>query len=320
MGRFKKIYILAPAGGVTGGPELLHQLGATLRQLGQDAYITYVPFGDQQKCPKPYIKYNVPIDQVDDTFGNAVLIPEVYTAVANKFKKATPIIWWLSVDNYSYQGGLSVFWIKRRLIELMHVLKGNRSPFLSALRKYEHLTQSYYAREFLKDHGITSTMLSDYLNEEHFLGRSVEKAKQIAFNPKKGQHITKALIKAHPDFQFVAIQGLDAAGVRELLERSMIYIDFGHHPGKDRMPREAAMAGCCVVTGRQGSAAFDEDVSIPAKYKLEEKSNTFQKEFRLLVINIFDNFDACSSDFSRYREMISNEKNVFQEQTQAFFC
>jgi len=32
-----------------------------------------------------------------------------------------------------------------------------------------------------------------------------------------------------------------------------VYIDFGHHPGQDRLPREAVQCGCVVITGKRGS-------------------------------------------------------------------
>ena len=45
------------------------------------------------------------------------------------------------------------------------------------------------------------------------------------------------------------------------------YIDFGPHPGMDRLPREAALAGCVVVTNREGAANFDEDTPLPSQFK-----------------------------------------------------
>ena len=48
------------------------------------------------------------------------------------------------------------------------------------------------------------------------------------------------------------------------------YIDFGPHPGMDRLPREAALAGCIVITNREGAAAHDEDVPLPPEYKFRK--------------------------------------------------
>lgn len=38
--------------------------------------------------------------------------------------------------------------------------------------------------------------------------------------------------------------------IREL-QRAKVYIDFGNHPGKDRIPREAAILGCCAIVGKR---------------------------------------------------------------------
>ena len=38
-------------------------------------------------------------------------------------------------------------------------------------------------------------------------------------------------------------------------------VDLGHHPGKDRLPREAALAGCVTVVGRAGAAVFADEVA-----------------------------------------------------------
>ena len=46
--------------------------------------------------------------------------------------------------------------------------------------------------------------------------------------------------------------------VVDLMSESKVYIDFGNHPGKDRIPREAVINGCCVITGVRGSARFKE--------------------------------------------------------------
>jgi len=48
----------------------------------------------------------------------------------------------------------------------------------------------------------------------------------------------------------------------------MMYIDFGTHPGKDRIPREAALRNCIVLTNRNGAADNNVDVPIPNEYKI----------------------------------------------------
>jgi hypothetical protein len=46
------------------------------------------------------------------------------------------------------------------------------------------------------------------------------------------------------------------------LTSSKIYLDLGIHPGTDRIPREAALLGCVIVTNKRGSAGNKIDVDI----------------------------------------------------------
>ena len=38
----------------------------------------------------------------------------------------------------------------------------------------------------------------------------------------------------------------------------------------DRLPREAALAGCVVITNREGAANFEEDLPLPYAYKFDQ--------------------------------------------------
>ena len=44
----------------------------------------------------------------------------------------------------------------------------------------------------------------------------------------------------------------------------------------NRIPREAAMCGCCVITNRNGSAANNVDVQIADKYKFDNEADEKQ--------------------------------------------
>lgn len=77
------------------------------------------------------------------------------------------IIWWLSVDNYKFKNQN----FETKLTNFFKLLS-------LKLKKYKvnfkdktilHLTQSYYAYDFLKEKKVENIkMLSDYLNDEFF--------------------------------------------------------------------------------------------------------------------------------------------------------
>jgi hypothetical protein len=96
-----------------------------------------------------------------------------------------------------------------------------------------------------------------------------------------------------------------------------VYIDFGHHPGKDRMPREAAAAGCCIITSRSGAAGNDLDTPINGRYKFELLASSIEPIGQLLG-DILRNYDDRILDFARYRDVIENQEAVFRVEAQAF--
>lgn len=318
MFRANKIQVCCTQG-VTGGPELLHQFVDQLRKIGRDANIVYVPFDKPYECPEPYKIYDAPQSKLIDEPDVLVVVPEVSTAILRRLRKAEGAVWWLSVDNYFGFARDSL--IKDAYRYVRRVVVDRRLP-ISHLRHFTHLAQSYYAAKFLERNNIKPQLLGDYLNEAYLRytgGMVSEKKDIIAYNPKKGENITRKLRAVNPDLKFIAIKDMSRNQVVELLRTSKLYIDFGHHPGKDRLPREAAMAGCCVITGRRGSAANPYDIPIPENYKLDERSRNFYEVFRMLALSILKDYDKHYLNFEAYRAQICAEKDLFARQVTYLF-
>lgn len=313
----KKVVVFCPGGAISGGPELLHQLVHELRKNGADASISYYPFENSYDTPNEYLAYDAPNKPFTDTEHQIVVIPEVATYTLRAVKKSEPVIWWLSVDNYSWKKGDSK--LRDAVSAALSLVKGHRVPFYK-LRKLKHLTQSHYAMDYLRRKGVASEMLTDYLNSDHLTPRQGgERENLIAFNPKKGRKVTSLLRERYPDLRFVPIQNMTRNEVADFLGTAKVFIDFGNHPGKDRLPREAAMAGCCVVTGLKGSAAFAEDVPIPRECKLDENRADFPEKWRLTIDRIFNDFDQWSRSYDDYRARIRQEPNDFHAQVVTIF-
>ena len=85
------------------------------------------------------------------------------------------------------------------------------------------------------------------------------------------------------------------------------------------MPREAAMHGCCLISGLLGSAGNDVDLPIPKHYKLNSDSDMFVEKFGLLVEDIFKNFPKHFQEFSTYRKWLQNEPKIFRQQIEDYF-
>lgn len=329
MSQHKIIYVVCPSNTVTGGSELLHQLVQELRQNMIESYIVYWPFTQSENREKAFLKYDAPVGSIMDKASNLVIVPEILTRCLRQIHRASTAVWWLSVDNYFLfpqnhekkspfvYAGNRLFDPLRRLRTLWRI----RQP-LRAMRHVAHYAQSHYALDFLNKNGLKGELLTDYLSSEHFAASTsaITRKNQIVFNPKKGIEVTKHLIASHPELKFVPLQGMSPAQVALTLRESKLYIDFGHHPGKDRPPREAVIAGCCVITGLSGAAAVPQDTPIPKDYRLDPRLPEFSSSFASTVARIFEDFDQASSDFEIWREKIRGEEQEFKRQVRDIFC
>ena len=130
--------------------------------------------------------------------------------------------------------------------------------------------------------------------------------------------MVKVLIADAPDIDWRPIENMTPAQVQELLASAKVYIDFGNHPGKDRIPREAAVSGCVVLVGKRGAAINDVDINIPAEFKFDMAGST-PRDVINKIREVFDNFQAAHEKQAAYRARIHDDKNRFvNEVVEAF--
>jgi hypothetical protein len=310
-----RFVIFCPASTVTGGPEAMHQLCAMLRQRGADAAMHY--FGRVQKGqakPAEYAEYDtVETYKMDDQPDCAVIVPEMRPQLLASFKRARRCLWWLSVDNYLSAAAKRRRSVAHRLKALVH----GREPDIGDPRLI-HLVQSAYADDFVRRNGAKIVLpVSDYINNRLLAEANADRRHNIIlFNPKKGMEFTREIMAAYPDLAFVPLQGLNHAAMRAILSCAKLYIDFGHHPGKDRMPREAARAGCCILTSRSGSAQYQADMPIPDDYKFDASEKQIPA-IGEMIKSIFADFPDHAERFDAYRRHIAAEKSVFETEAAA---
>jgi hypothetical protein len=333
--KYKKIYVVCPERSKTGGTELLHQLVYQLNELGGNAEIAYCTDNKSQlsiiKGFEEYISSYISIEDIVDNERNAIVIPEYYPKFVLRFKKCKKYLWWLSVDNFRYvhtgldgaifENGpfLGLLCVAKRIAE-----KRFYNDIETVKKADYHLCQSFYAIDYLKKIGINSNIeyLSDYINDIYVSNyNNIDNSKKeniVLYNPKKGYEFTRKIIKKSPHLNWTPIQNLTTEQVQNLMAKSKVYIDFGNFPGKDRFPREASMSGCCIITGKRGAAAFQEDVPIYEKYKFDD----IQKNIPLIIDCInkcLHDFNDSSRDFDEYRHTIAGEKEKFVSDVKKIF-
>ncbi|MBQ9590161.1 MAG: hypothetical protein IJR29_08275 [Butyrivibrio sp.] len=307
-----KIFILSPQKRVSGGPELAHQLCSAINRLtGVKAYMSYVnlesPYNivSDADTPEQYKLYNVPvfsdINEIDRP-ENVVIFPEGLTYSLNNFSFSKKVLWWMSVDNY---------------------IESTKEKNLSYIKSEVslHLYQSYYAMDYVNKvlPGVKGLYLSDYINDEHgkFIYPAELRQNLALYNPAKGYEELKPLMEKANWLKWVPLTGLNISQIILMMQAGKVYVDFGNHPGKDRIPREAAANGCCVITNKKGSAAYAKDVPIPEEYKFESPSQSLD-ELDKLLHEICDNFALHQNNFADYRKFISKEKENFETDTIKF--
>ena len=324
------IYVLCPAYNKSGGPELLHQLVFELKKNNINAYITYYDTNDKNleyrnKAFDIYTNEYKLFNDIEDNNNNIVIMPEGVDIIkkTKKLKKVYKVIWWLSVDNFlkAYRFLWPIKLGKKAFLKAF--FSNNIMYTFKYIRKIDyHLCQSQYAVDFLNKKGIKNVeFLSDYLNDTYLKINNLKKKNReniVLYNPRKGFKFTKKIIEQSNGICFVPLQNMTTEQVKEILLKSKVYIDFGNHPGKDRFPREAAMCGCCVITGKRGSAKYHEDVPIGDEFKFEDKKQNI-KNIITKIEQCISNYDKEVSKFSDYKLFIKGEKTKFEKDVKNIF-
>jgi hypothetical protein len=120
---------------------------------------------------------------------------------------------------------------------------------------------------------------------------------------------------------WLPLEGLDKESLAEVLRQVRVYVDFGPHPGRDRIPREAALCGAVVVTGRRGAAAFAADVPIPERFRLDEAAVGFDARALGLIDELLRSDAAFLEAWEQqagYRRWIGGDREVFLREVDGF--
>jgi hypothetical protein len=126
------------------------------------------------------------------------------------------------------------------------------------------------------------------------------------------------IMKCSSNINWVPLQNMNLEELTVMYSRAKLYVDFGTHPGKDRIPREAVIHYCCLLTNKKGSAGYFDDVPISDEYKISDsKLNTTLLQAR--INHIFKNYTTEIQNFESYRNRISGEKLRFDEQVNSIF-
>lgn len=322
--RHDTVVILCPEA-VTGGPEALHQLAHAINSLGGNARLAYFGEGSKieygpttivcqyspnQAVLETYGAYNpVPLIQAPLSEGTLIIVPEILPEALLAIPARNRAVWWLSVDN-----------------AISHNPKLNEAGYANTLignSGFTNFYQSDYARGFVERHGGSRNTfpLFDYINPEYIRSgpaQSQSHRQQIGLFPQKGAALASRFIAANPQLSFAAIQNMTREQVRQTLLNCSVYIDFGHHPGKDRVPREAAVSGAIVFLHERGAAANFHDHPLERFYLFNEQDI----DTGYLASRVEDAVSNREHHYSRqqvYRQQVRLGFEEFMLQVRTFF-
>tara|TARA_B100001057_G_scaffold71237_1_gene65408 strand:- start:2064 stop:3146 length:1083 start_codon:yes stop_codon:yes gene_type:complete len=344
------VYVLAPSNVFTGGPELLHQIAVNIKKIFKvKTKMVYLPNNESNPVHKNFKNYKLEYSNyIEDKKNNILIIPEYYMFIkyAFKYKNITKILWWLSVDNYlGYKFrddfnkySRSLIKIPYNIINTFNKIVGyyygifTFHDYLKVIYSFGkiqqsrelgqinlHLAQSDYAMKFLKEKFKNLKFLSDF-QRPIILKESKKKNKKksdlICYSSKSNNFIEK--LKNFTNFKMIKLSGFNDKQLINIYKKTKVYIDFGFHPGKDRMPREAALFNNCIITNRKGSANNHYDIPINTKYKITEKKSNLKK-IKITIQKIFLNHKKELMNFKNYRKKIMNEKLKFDHDLKKIF-
>lgn len=330
---FRKVFVYYPRGKRSGGPEALHQLVDSLRRQDVDAFLVPYPSTRANKRVALYATYNAPESiSVEDESDCAVVAGEGQYPVLLKTRKAEIFCWWLAIESSMLFRSLRLPYLRpyeapRRAVQgavkdLILAWQGRVRRARSDDSRFAHLTQSAYAWSFLVDRErVPPTMLSDYTArpaEASANSRPGAERVGVSYNALKADYLTRQVSELCPDVAFTPIRDMTQAQVYETLGRSSVYLDLGAHPGKDRIPREAALAGCLVSVAMRGAGAFHSDVPIPFEHKVRLDGNVVRNA-ALTVHSLVRSREEAFAQQLGYRTFIDREQSVFDTEVRAIF-
>jgi hypothetical protein len=289
----KKIYIKVPAGVIAGGCESQYQLVDAINNIGGNCSIVWDNPNVEDPIPDKYKKYRVYTDEIEDSSDNLIIYPEIWTDQIHTYKNIKKSIWWLSVD-YNY---------------------GKFQDFSDS--NIIHFYQSFYALDFLQKNKVEKYLaLFDYIPSKYT--DSVydvrDKKNIVCYNPSKGIEVTNKIKELNPDIEFVPLINMCEDQIIDTLKLSKVYIDFGNHPGRDRIPRESAILGNCIITNTEGSAGYYNDIPIDKKYK-----NVEVEKIGDVIKKCFADYESIINEYSIYRSSIKNQREQLFNLAKQYF-
>lgn len=289
------VLVVCPANCATGGPEALHEFTSELNKAGVNAKLWYWEIKSDPPMPEEYRSYGCEyVTEKPKDFNGMVIFPEIWANIAMCYPNAA--IYWLGLDAYAgwHPTDRGLFLLNEEIL---------------------HIAQSEYAYDLLKKLKVKRLMKCvDVLNADFYEDyEEGERSDVVLYNPAKATPFMQKLM-SEANVQFRPIRGMTRTEVIDAMRHAKLYLDFGEFPGRERIPREAVLCGCCIITSKIGSADYTKDFM--HGYKFDSKEGHIWA-----IVNrihyVLEHYDECRKDFEPFRQDLFEDRARLTRQVKA---
>lgn len=171
--------------------------------------------------------------------------------------------------------------------------------------------QAYYSQGFVREVlGKPATIITDPIRIV-----DVEPAPRernvVLYNKVKSWSMVQQVMPLLPDVEFRAIEGMSYQQVAQALSTATLYLELGHLPGRDRMPREAAHFGTPVVCLARGAGYCWQDVPLPVEQRVAFREG-WPQQAADAVRRVLDDPQSAAAAQEPYREWVAGERERYE--------
>jgi len=171
--------------------------------------------------------------------------------------------------------------------------------------------QSYYARGFCEQVFHRSAhLITDPIRIVEIAPQKRER-NVVLYNKAKSWSLVPFVAELLPDVEFRSVDGLPFDRVSEELAMATVYLELGHLPGRDRMPREAAHFGTPVVLLARGAGYCWGDAPLPMTHRVAFRDGWPAQAAAALRL-VLDNPEQAARQQEPYRRWVSGERDRYE--------